>query len=428
MMRFSTLVPDKSISHRAVLVASVADGESRIENCSTADDCVRTLTAVRALGCAVQSNGNVLTFSGAGAKSFSPPNSILDLGNSGTGMRLLLGVLAGQPMTAALTGDDSLRKRPMDRVATPLGQMGAKIAGTGGMYAPLTVTGARPLKAIDWTLIPASAQVKSAVLLATVFADGVTKIVEPLATRDHTERMLRSAGVDVKCNPTPEGVEIRMRGGVRPNPIRMRIPGDFSAAAFFLSLGLLSDRCAGVEISDIGLNPTRTAFLDVIRLMGGDISVRIDREEGGEPVGTITANPGPLRGIEVPTEWVPNLIDELPILSILAVQAAGATVVRGAGELRVKESDRIKSIVEMVQGFSGRIVERPDGFEITGDRLVPVKDRFKTSADHRIAMSILIAAAATATHVTVDNTECINTSFPGFFDCLGEVHAKSHRN
>ncbi len=433
MMRLSTLVPDKSISHRAILLSCLADGESRLDQVSAAEDCQRTLAAVRSIGCDVQGSGSRLTVRG-GARLYAPKDPI-DMGNSGTGIRLLMGVLAGQPFQAALTGDDSLKSRPMDRVARPLELMGAKFDPMGdrrpaekALRAPFRVTGVRPLKAITWELNPASAQVKSAILLATLFADGVTAILEPAVTRDHTERMMQSAGLRVDRRPASSGSEITLRGGVRPKPFQIRIPGDFSAAAFFIALGLLSDRLGGIELSDIGLNPTRTAFLDAVRLMGGRVRDRVDREECGEPVGTITVESSPLRGIEVPVEWIPNLIDELPILSILAAAAAGRTVVRGARELRVKESDRIRSIVEMVSGFSGSIVEHEDGFEITGGRLAPRQDRFKTHADHRIAMAILIAAASTGTSVTVDNTECINTSFPGFFDCLGGVYAQSHRH
>lgn len=435
MIRLTSLVPDKSISHRAALLAAVATGESRIDNFSPAEDCLHTVTALQALGCPLQISGRVLTAQGGPARALSPPKVPLDLGNSGTGMRLLMGILAGQPMSVTITGDDSLKSRPMDRVAKPLELMGAKIAGAGSrMTPPVTVSGARPLKAIHWKLEPASAQVKSAILLATIFADGETVIEEPVPTRDHTERMLVACGVDVRR----ENGVVRMKGGVRPKGLRLRVPEDFSAAAFFAALGLLADWAGGIEIENVGLNPTRTAFLDAVRLMGGDLTVRPAHEECGEPVGTLTAKPGALRGIEVPVEWIPNLIDEIPILSILAAAATGKTVVRGAKELRVKESDRIKSIVQMVSGFSGTVEERDDGFEITGGGaqsvsrlaacLVPRIPRITTFGDHRIAMSALIAAGAGGHAVTVDNTDCINTSFPGFFDCLGEIHAQSHRH
>ncbi|MBI4178026.1 3-phosphoshikimate 1-carboxyvinyltransferase [bacterium] len=423
MIRLSGLVPDKSISHRAAILASMADGESRIENFSAADDCLRTLAAVEQLGVPVQRSTSALVVSG-GVRRFAAPSAPLDLGNSGTGLRLLLGLLAGQAFRTTLTGDESLRSRPMDRVARPLMDMGARLEGTDGFHAPVTVTGARPLKGISWKLVPISAQVKSAILIATCFAEGETTILEPVPTRDHTERMLTAAGIEVRRAPDPSGLEIRMRGGLRPNPFHIRIPGDFSAAAFFAALGILSEKIGGVEISDIGLNPTRTAFLDVARLMGAPVETRVDREECGEPVGTLTVRPGPLRGIEIPREWIPNLIDELPIISVLAARASGTTVVRGAEELRVKESDRIKAIVEMLRGFSVDCSEREDGFSVTGGpALTPVRDRFKTFADHRIAMSVLIAAASSGRRqVQVDNTECINTSFPKFFDVLRETH------
>lgn len=429
MLRLNSLVPDKSISHRAALIASLAEGESRIENYSKAEDCQRTLTALQALGCQIQKSGADLIIRGRGREIWPAPAAPLDLGNSGTAMRLLLGVLAGHPIRATLTGDASLQTRPMDRVADPLEKMGAKIEGRGDRRtAPVTVQGARPLRAIQWNLDPASAQVKSAILLAAIFSSGETVIEEPVATRDHTERMLAACGADIRR----DGKLIRMKGGARLKGFQMKIPEDFSAAAFFIVLGLLSDRLDGIEMMNVGLNPTRTAFLDAVRLMGGKVEIEPSAESGGEPVGKISVKPGPLRGIELPVEWVPNLIDEIPVLSILAMRASGKTVVRGAKELRVKESDRIKSIVQMVRSFSGVIEERDDGFEITGrgsEQAAPAAGcRVSTFADHRIAMSALIAAEAAGTAVTVDNTDCINTSFPGFFESLGGIHAQSHRH
>lgn len=431
-VRLAALVPDKSISHRAAILAAVAAGESRVENYSPADDCLRTVNALRSIGCQMQLTGRVLTARGGLPDPMPSPAGPLDLGNSGTGIRLLLGLFAGLPIHATLTGDESLQTRPMDRIAKPLEKMGAHFEGRGDrLTPPVIVHGARPLKSIQWKLEPASAQVKSAILLATMFAEGETLIEEPVATRDHTERMLSACGVPVHR----ENGIVRMKGGVRPRRVNLCVPEDFSAAAFFIALGLLDDRLGGIEIEHVGLNPTRTAFLDAVRLMGGAVTAQITGDEAGEPVGKITVKPGALRGIELPLEWVPNLIDEIPVLSILAAAASGKTVVRGAKELRVKESDRIKSIVQMIANFSGAIEERPDGFEITGaagrkppsECLIPKVARFATSADHRIAMSVLIAAEAAGVAVTVDNKECINTSFPGFFDCMGEIHAQSHR-
>lgn len=431
MIRLAALVPDKSISHRAALISALAEGESRIENFSTAEDCQGTLRAVQSLGCEVQSSGAKVVIHGGARFGKTPPAQPLDLGNSGTGIRLLLGVLAGHPITATLTGDESLRTRPMDRIARPIEKMGAVIEGKGERCTPpVTVKGRRPLKALQWKLDPASAQVKSAILFASIFAEGETVIEEPTVTRDHTERMFASAGIAIRR----EGQIIRMTCGFRPKPIAMRIPEDFSAAAFFLALGLLSESAGGVELQNVGLNPTRTAFLDAVRLMGGDIEVVSQDDMCGEPVGRITARPSRLHGIELPVEWVPNLIDEIPVLSVLAACAAGKTVVRGAKELRVKESDRIKSIVSLIHAFSGNVAEHEDGFEIFGrhegpaEALRPADPRIVTFADHRIAMSALIAGASAGVAVTVDNRDCINTSFPGFFDCLGEIHAQSHRH
>lgn len=433
MIRLPSLVPDKSISHRAALIAALAEGDSRVENFSGADDCLRTVGAMQALGCDMQVADRVLHVRRPAGAALVEPPSPLDMGNSGTGCRLLLGVLAGHAIRATLTGDESLRSRPMDRVTIPLTQMGAAFEGNGGrVRAPVTVTGRRPLQAIRWKLEPASAQVKSAILLASLHAEGETVIEEPLATRDHTERMLAAAGVHIAC----EGGIIRMKGGAKLRPLHMRVPEDFSAAAFFLALGILAPRLGGVEIAHVGLNPTRTAFLDVLRLMGADVRVRYDADEGGEKLGEVSVRPGPLHGVEIPLEWVPNLIDEIPILSILASAASGRTVVRGAKELRVKESDRIKSIVEMVRHFSGQIEEREDGFEIVGagsaaafcdgigaaSRILPV------FGDHRIAMSILISAEASRAPVTVDDTACIGTSFPNFFQCLEDSRGTGHRD
>ncbi len=432
MIRLSALVPDKSISHRAALIAALAEGESRIENFSPAEDCQRTLRAIESLGCAVQSSANVVTVTGGSRFAKTAPPAPLDLGNSGTGIRLLMGVLAGHAISATLTGDESLQTRPMDRIARPIEKMGAKVEGCGDRCTPpVTVHGRRPLNAVTWKLEPASAQIKSAILFASILAQGETVIDEPVPTRDHTERMFTAAGLDVKR----EDRRIRMKCGSRPNPIRLRVPDDFSAAAFFIALGLLNKSLGGVELQHVGLNPTRTAFLDAVRLMGGDVSTELQIDAGGEPIGTVVARPSRLHGIELPVEWVPNLIDEIPILSVLALCAAGRTIVRGARELRVKESDRIKSIVSLIRTFSGDIQEHDEGFEITGRSDATPADVFKPSAakvatfgDHRIAMSALIAAAAAGIAVTVDNRECINTSFPGFFDRLGEIHVQSHRH
>lgn len=426
MIRLRSLVPDKSISHRAALISALSTRESRIENFSAADDCVRTVAALRSLGRKMNLSNGTLIVESTKTVDFQPPSAPIDLGNSGTGIRLLMGVLAGFPVRFELTGDESLQTRPMDRVAVPLRAMGARIDGRGDRcLAPLLVEGRRPLAAIKWKLDPASAQVKSAILLATLFADGETEIEEPVQTRDHTERMFSAAGADIRKT----GTRIQMKGRADLKGLAFRIPEDFSAAAFFIALGIISKDIGGIELLNVGLNPTRIAFLDAVREMGANITIQDQTDAGGEPSGRVVVRPGTIRGTEIPLNSVPNLIDEIPILSILAMSARGKTVVRGAKELRVKESDRIKSIVRMIEQFGGTIREFDDGFDVTSDGKFPGKlqnSLFTTFADHRIAMSALIAGKAWNLPVTVDNRDCINTSFPGFFDCLGEIDAQSH--
>jgi len=402
-LRGTLRVPgDKSITQRALILSALAAGTSEIEGALDAQDCRSTAAALSALGARIEySNGRVLVSGG----SLQAPSNPLDLGNSGTGMRLLAGLLAGQPFRATLTGDASLRRRPMRRVAEPLGQMGATVETTDG-HAPVTVSGGS-LHAIDYTMPVPSAQVKSAILIAALHARGTTRVRESVASRDHTERMLPALG----CVPQIASGVISLRGPVRLSPARLHVPGDFSSAAFFVVAASIVPGSA-VEIDGVGLNPTRTGLLDAMRAMGAHIEVRNLRTEGGEPVGDLRVEAAPLRGIEVDPAIVPLAIDELPILFVAAAAADGTTRVRGAAELRLKESDRLASMAAGLRTLGVTVAEHPDGLDIEGGRLSG--GMISSHGDHRVAMAFAVAAQIATAPVRVCDTANVATSFPGF--------------
>jgi 3-phosphoshikimate 1-carboxyvinyltransferase len=402
-LRGSLRMPgDKSITQRALILSALADGASEIEGALDAEDCRSTAAALSALGARIEhSDGRVLVSGG----SLRAPLAPLDLGNSGTGMRLLAGLLAGQPFRATLTGDASLRRRPMRRIAEPLRQMGATVETTQGR-APLTVSGGG-LRAIDYTMPVPSAQVKSAILIAALHAQGTTRVRESVASRDHTERMLPALG----CVPEIDEGIVSLRGPVRLRPARLRVPGDFSSAAFFVAAASIVPDST-LEIEGVGMNPTRTGLLDVLRAMGARIEVRNMRIEGGEPVGDVRVEAAPLRGIDVDPGIVPRTIDELPILFIVAAAARGATRVRGAAELRLKESDRLASMAAGLRALGITVVEHPDGLDIEGGRLSG--GAICSQGDHRVAMAFAVAAQVATAPVRVRDTINVATSFPDF--------------
>jgi 3-phosphoshikimate 1-carboxyvinyltransferase len=407
---------DKSISHRAVLIGAICDGETRITGFGRSADTESTIAAVRALGVTVDEHDvDTLTVHGVGMRGVRAPAGPIDCGNAGTLVRLLAGILAGQGgQEFELAGDESLSARPMDRIATPLARMGAGVETTNGRL-PLGIQG-RPLHAIDYELPVASAQVKSCILLAGLFADGATTVVEPIPTRDHTERMLEHAGAQVTRRPT--SVTVEPAESLRLPAVE--VPGDISSAAPFL-VGAAIVPGSSVTVHGVGLNPRRAGILDVLERMGGRVAIYNRRAIGGEPAGDVEVRASDLVGATIVAEEVPSLIDELPILAVAACHARGETVVRGAGELRAKESDRIEAVVEQLRRIGGHIRATRDGFRIKG---VPARLRggvVDSCGDHRLAMLGAIAGVASIEGVELRGAEAAAVSFPGFFEVLGQV-------
>lgn len=407
---------DKSLSHRAVMFAAIAEGTTEISGFLAGEDTLNTLKAVRTLGITVDDLGaGKFSVHGKGLHGLSEPAAVLDLGNSGTGMRLLAGLLAGQDFFSVLTGDQYLVKRPMDRIADPLRKMGAVIDGRGGgKLAPLAIRGAgKNLRAMDYQSPVASAQVKSAVLLCGLYADGETSVTEPHKSRDHTERMLRFFGVDVR----EAGLRVSLRGkqALRPSG-PLKIPADISSAAFFLVAAAIVPG-SDLLIRNVGVNPTRTGILDVLNAMGADISMENLREEAGEPVADLRVRHRALRATEIGGAVIPRLIDEIPVLAVAAACADGMTIIRNAEELRVKESDRIATMATELRKLGAEVRELPDGMEIAGGRNMRGAV-CESHGDHRIAMSLAIAGLAAAGATTVRDAEWIETSFPGFSSLL----------
>ena len=410
---------DKSLSHRSVMFAALAEGKTDIAGFLPGEDTLNTAKAVRMLGITVEERGpGNLTVHGKGLDGLSEPAGVLDLGNSGTGMRLLAGLLAGQDFHTILTGDQYLVKRPMGRIVEPLRKMGAVIDGrAGGKLAPLSIRGAgRNAQSINHVSPVASAQVKSAVLLCGLSAGGVTSVSEPHKSRDHTERMLRFFGVQV--NDAGLRVSVAGRQALRA-PGRLEIPSDISSAAFFLVAASIVPG-SDVLIRNVGVNPTRTGIVDILTTMGADITLENLREQAGEPVADIRARYRRLKATVISGDLIPRAIDELPVIAVAAAHAEGTTVIRDAAELRVKESDRIATIAGELRKMGAAVREHPDGMEITGrERLAGAV--CESHGDHRIAMSMAVAGLAADGETTVKDTEWIETSFPGFERILRQL-------
>ncbi len=406
---------DKSISHRAAMLGAIARGTTHVAGFLLADDCLSTLRCLRALGASIDERGSDLEINGA---PFQEPEEILDVGNSGTTLRLLAGLLAGHPLHSVLTGDASIRRRPVDRVAEPLRCMGARISGRqGGRLAPLSIDGGG-LRGISYAPPVASAQVKSAVLLAGLFADGETAVREPSQSRDHTERMLGTFGAQV----VRDGLTTRLPGPQTLRAASVRVPGDLSSAAFFLVAAALVPG-SELAVADVGLNPTATGVLGVLTMMGAGLEVRDLREQDGEPVGTVLVRGSRLRGATIGGDLIPRTIDELPVLAVAACFAEGETVIRDAAELRVKESDRIAALATELGRLGAQVEPQPDGLAIVGGR--PLRSALVHSGgDHRMAMALAVAGLCAGGPVTIDDTACIETSFPGFADALRSVAAR----
>lgn len=399
---------DKSISHRSVMLGGIAEGRTEVTGFLDGADCLATLEAFRAMGVRVDRHAATsLTVHGRGLHGLASPAGVLDMGNAGTAIRLSMGLLAGQRFESTLTGDASLRSRPMERVAAPLRLMGARIETTEGR-PPVTIRPAAQLAGIDYQLPMASAQVKSAILLAGLYAQGQTSVTEPAPTRDHTERMLRGFGVAVET----AGPRATLRGGQKLKGARIEVPGDISSAAFFLVAGCLAGR-EGFVVENVGINPTRTGILDILKLMGADLRIHPRAAQGGEPVADIEVRRSQLRGIDVPEQFVPLAIDELPVLFIAAAAAQGETVFRGAAELRVKESDRLAVMADGLTrtGVPNELL--PDGIRIAGGHRLR-SARIASHGDHRIAMSFAVASLLADDAITVEDVENVATSFPGF--------------
>jgi 3-phosphoshikimate 1-carboxyvinyltransferase len=406
---------DKSISHRVAIFSAMSRGISEIENFSSARDCYSTIRCLRALGVDIE-EGRKIKINGVGIRGFREPEDILDAENSGTTIRLLSGLLAGQPFLSIITGDDSLRRRPMDRVIVPLSLMGAEFWARGNnRFPPMAIKGRYPLKPIEYRLPVASAQVKSALIIAGLLAEGESRIVEPLSSRDHTERLLPAFGARLK----KEGNTVIVYGDQELESQKIYVPGDFSSASFFITAGLIVPG-SEIVIRDVGLNPGRIGLLDVIKRMGGEVEVYQKEEILNEPVGDVVIKSSRLRGTTVSKEEIPILIDEVPLIAVLGAYAEGETVVRGAEELRVKESDRIRAIVTEFKKLGVDIEELPDGFVVYGPS-IPNEGTVESYNDHRIAMALAIAGLSARGPVSINNEECVAISFPDFWHIMASL-------
>lgn len=425
-LRGTVSIPgDKSVSHRALILGALCVGETRIEGLLEGEDVLNTAKAMAAFGAEVEREApGRWRVRGVGVGGFAEPSDVIDCGNSGTGVRLIMGAMATTPITATFTGDASLRGRPMGRVTEPLALFGARAVGRSGGRLPLTLTGAAHPGPVEYRLAVASAQVKSAMLLAALNAPGVSTILEPVPTRDHTERMLAGFGAAIACESTPEGRAIRLTGQPDLVPQDLAVPRDPSSAAFPVAAALMVEG-SEVLVPGVGLNPTRAGFYETLREMGADLAFENPREEGGEPVADLRARFSTLRGITVPPERAPSMIDEYPILSALAALAEGPTRMPGIHELRVKESDRIDAMARGLEACGVQVEETRDSLTVhgRGPRGVAGGATVASRLDHRIAMSFLCLGLATARPVTVDDASPIATSFPGFEPLMRDLGA-----
>jgi 3-phosphoshikimate 1-carboxyvinyltransferase len=429
-MHFSAAAPlkgeaavpgDKSISHRSLMLSALAVGESAIEGLLEGEDVLATAAAMRAMGADMERGADGRwRVHGVGVGGLLQPETALDMGNSGTSTRLLMGLVASHAVTATFVGDASLSRRPMGRVIDPLSRMGAEFNASPGGRLPLMVRGIVPAVPIEYRLPVASAQVKSAVLLAGLNTPGITRVIEPVPTRDHSERMLRGFGADLSVDTEADGTRIiSIRGEAELKPQHIVVPGDPSSAAFPVVAALLVPG-SEVTVRNVGLNPTRAGLFEVLRMMGADLTLVNERTVGGEPVADIVARHSPLSGIDVPPEIAPSMIDEYPILFVAAAQAKGRTVARGLEELRVKESDRIATMAEGLRACGAKVEELEDGLVIdgTGGDPLPGGATVGAKLDHRIAMSFAVAGLVAKKPVVIDDMAPVATSFPGFVDLL----------
>lgn len=408
--------PDKSISHRAIILSSLSTGKSTIKNFLTAEDPLSTVNAFRKLGVSIEEKLDLMIVKGKGLYGLKEPDNVIDCGNSGTTIRMLSGVLSGNPFFSVLSGDESLRKRPMGRIIVPLQMMGAGItARSENRYPPIAIKG-KKLQPVNYAMPVASAQVKSAILLAGLYADGVTEIVEPSKSRDHTERMLQSFGAHIIV----DGLKVRIQGAPDLKSLDIQVPGDFSSAAFFIVGALLIEN-SDLMIREVGINPTRTGIIRVLKEMGAQIEIINQKDVSGEPVADIYCKGGSeLKSIEISKDHIPLLIDEFPILCVAATQAVGTTIIRGAEELRVKESDRISSISTELRKMGAIVEEFSDGLNIKGKTTLKGAT-VESHGDHRIAMALSIAALIADGTTIINGISSVSISFPGFFEALKKL-------
>jgi 3-phosphoshikimate 1-carboxyvinyltransferase len=409
---------DKSISHRSIMLGAIANGITTVRGFLRGEDNLSTMHAFRAMGVEIDDDGETIRIAGRGLHGLKEPGDVLDCGNSGTTIRLITGLLSGQSFFSVVTGDQYLRKRPMKRVVEPLSRMGARIAGrSGGTLAPLAINGGS-LKGIDYQSPVSSAQIKSSLMLAGLYADGETTVSEPSLSRDHSERMFKLFGASLVRNDN--GVTVR--GGAELTAQEVTVPGDISSAAFFIVAALITPH-SELLIKNVGVNPSRTGVIDILQAMGGDIQLLDKRDVSGEPVADILVRSSRLKGIAIAGGVVPRAIDEFPAVCIAAARAEGVTTVRDAGELRVKETDRITAMADNLRKLGVTVTECQDGMDITGsDRLLG--GTVDSSGDHRIAMSMSVAALVASSAITVTDIACVATSFPNFFPLLEKVAPK----
>lgn len=427
-LRGTLTVPgDKSISHRSLMFAGLAVGESRIEGLLEGEDVLATAAAMRAMGATIERGADgVWRVWGVGVGGLLQPQTALEMGNSGTSTRLLMGLIASHGITATFTGDASLSKRPMGRVIEPLSQMGAEFTASPGGRLPLTMRGLNPAIPIEYTLPVASAQVKSAVLLAGLNTPGITRVIEPVPTRDHSERMLAGFGATLTVEQTARGRLISIHGEAELQPQQIGVPGDPSSAAFWLVAASIVPG-SDVTIANVGLNPTRTGIITALRMMGADIVEVESRTVGGEPVADLRVRHAPLNAIEVPPDLAPSMIDEYPALFVAAAFAKGRTLARGAEELRVKESDRIAAMAAALGANGVALEEYEDGLAIDGSGGDPIAGgaTIASKLDHRIAMSMTVAGLGAKSEIGIDDAAPVATSYPGFFSTLDQLTGRS---
>jgi len=405
---------DKSISHRYALLAAIAEGPSEIRFFASSADCQSTLDCLKKLGVEIDRRGNTVSIQGAGLAGLKPPQDVLDAGNSGSTMRMLAGILAGQPFRSVLTGDASLSRRPMKRVIEPLTRMGARFESAEGGLPPLQIEGGA-LRPIRYELPVASAQVKSAVLLAGLFAEGETEVIEPVPTRDHTEIALEQMGAEIGRH----GRAIAVRGRARLEGRKLHVPGDISSAAFFIVAALLVPE-SNLVIHNVGLNPTRTAMLDLVASMGGRVNVLNVEMVNGELLGDLHVESSQVQGGEIRPEMVPGLIDELSVLAVLGAQTEQGLSFRGAAELRVKESDRLAAVAANLRRMGAEVEEFPDGLRVAGRQRLRGAE-IETYGDHRIAMAFAVAGLVAEGTTLIRDSACVDISFPNFFTTLEQA-------